>query len=80
MKNEYGLPIRFEQAPCDVARWMSASDPKVLDAFAAKNRSKIAQDQDGDLVYLAESQFSLRWAAERNPEITFTDVKTMRVG
>ncbi len=80
LKNEYGLPIAFEQAPCDVARWMSAADPKVLDAFAAKNRSKMAQDQDGDLVYLAESAFSLRWAAERNPEITFTDVKTMRVG
>ena len=56
LKNEYGLPIAFEQAPCEVARWMCADDPKVLEAFIDKNRSKIAEDQDGDNVYLAESR------------------------
>ena len=80
LKSEYSLPIAFETAPCEVARWVSCDDKKTLDTFAAKNRSKMAHDQDGDLVYLAESQFSLRWAAEKNPAIKFTDVKTLRVG
>ena len=55
-------------------------DPEVLKAFIDKNKSKIADDQDGDKVYLAESAFSLRWAADKNPDIRFTDVKTMRTG
>ncbi len=80
LKNEYGLPIAFESAPCEVARWMSADEPKVLQAFIDKNKSKIADDQDGDKVYLADSAFSLRWAADKNPGIHFTDVKTIRTG
>jgi len=80
LKNEYSLPIAFETAPCEVARWMSCDDPKILQAFIDKNRSKIADDQDGDKVFLAESNFALRWAADKNPEIRFTDVKTIRTG
>ena len=80
LKNEYGLPTAFEPAPCEVARWMSADDAKVLQAFIDKNKSKIAEDQDGDKVYLAESAFSLRWAADKNPDIQFTDMKTIRTG
>ncbi|MGL4395915.1 MAG: peptide chain release factor 3 [Hyphomicrobium sp.] len=78
LKNEYSLPIAFEQAPCEVARWISSDDKKALETFVEKNRSKIAEDQDGDRVYLAESSFSLRWAADRNPDIRFTDVKALR--
>ena len=59
---------------------MSADDPKVLQAFIDKNKAKIADDQDGDKVYLADSAFSLRWAADKNPGIHFTDVKTIRTG
>ena len=80
LKNEYSLPIAFEQAPCEVARWMHCDDKKVLEAFVSKNRSKIAEDQDGDRVFLADSGFAMRWAAEKNPEIQFTDVKTIRTG
>ena len=80
LKNEYGLPIAFEMSPYEVARWISADDPKVLQTFIDKNKSKIAEDQDGDKVYLAESAFSLRWAADKNPELKFTDVKTIRTG
>ena len=76
----YSLPIAFETAPCDVARWISADDPKVVQAFIDKNRSKIAADQDGDHVFLADSNFALRWASEKNPDIRFTDVKTLKTG
>ena len=80
LKVEYSLPIAFETAPCDVARWISADDPKVVQAFIDKNRSKIAADQDGDHVFLADSNFALRWASEKNPDIKFTDVKTLKTG
>ncbi len=67
-------------SPYEVARWISADDPKVLQGFIDKNKSKIADDQDGDKVYLADSSFSLRLASDKNPDIRFTDVKTIRTG
>lgn len=52
-------------------------DPRLLRAIGVVVG---AEDQDGDKVYLAESAFSLRWAADKNPELKFTDVKTIRTG
>jgi len=77
LTHEYGLPIGFETAPCDVVRWIEAPDRAKLDKFIEANRSVIATDSDGDYVYMAPSEFSLNWVAERNPDITFKDVKAV---
>jgi len=77
LTHEYGLPIGFETAPCDVVRWIEAPDRAKLDKFIEANRSAIATDSDGDYVYMAPSEFSLNWVAERNPDITFKDVKAV---
>jgi len=77
LTHEYGLPIGFETAPCDVVRWIEAPDRDKLDKFIEANRSAIATDSDGDYVYMAPSEFSLNWVAERNPDITFKDVKAV---
>ena len=77
LQNEYGLPMGFEQAPCDAVRWLSSKDPAALKGFIDKNKSSIATDIDGDHVYLASSAFNLRWTAEKNPEIEFLDVKAI---
>ena len=77
LTHEYGLPIGFETAPCEVVRWIEASDRATLDKFIEGNRSAIATDSDGDYVYMAPSEFSLNWVAERNPDITFKDVKAV---
>jgi peptide chain release factor 3 len=39
------------------------------------NRLSIADDLDGDPVFLAANQFRLDYAAERAPGIKFTDIK-----
>jgi len=77
LTHEYGLPIGFETAPCDVVRWIEAPDRAKLEKFIEANRSAIATDSDGDYVYMAPSEFSLNWVAERNPDITFKDVKAV---
>ena len=59
-------------------RWISAADRKRLDEFAEANRGGIADDLDGDLVYLARSQFYLDYTRERAPGIVFTDVKDVK--
>ena len=75
---EYGLPVEFDASEFQLARWISAADRKKLDEFVEANRSGIAEDLDGDLVYLARSQFYLDYTRERAPGIAFADVKDVK--
>ncbi len=75
---EYGLPVEFDTSEFQLARWISAADRKPLDEFMEANRSGIAEDLDGDPVYLARSQFYLDYTRERAPGILFTDVKDVK--
>jgi peptide chain release factor 3 len=75
LRAEYSVSIGFEPTPYAVARWISAADRTVLDRFIAANRSAIADDVDGDPVFLATSAFMLRRTTELNPAIIFRDVK-----
>jgi len=77
--NEYGLQTGFDPAPCDTVRWIQADNPTDLQRFVERNRSSVASDLDEAKVYLASSVFNLQWAAERNPEIRFVDIKTTTV-
>jgi peptide chain release factor 3 len=72
---EYGLEVGFDQSEFQLARWISAAERKTLDEFAAAKHSSIAEDLDGDPVFLARNQFDLDYTAERAPGIAFTDVK-----
>jgi peptide chain release factor 3 len=78
LAGEYGLPVEFDQSEFALARWISAAERKRLDEFAEANRSGIAEDLDGDPVYLARSQFYLDYTRERAPGIVFTDVKDVK--
>ena len=77
LQHEYGLPIGFDPAPCEFARWIRSDDPDARDTLRRENRSNIAIDLDGDYVYLAPSVFSLSWDQEKNPEMQFSDIKTI---
>jgi peptide chain release factor 3 len=77
LQNEYGLPIAFEGAGFEVARWISG-DKAAVDAFMAKNRTAMAIDLDDDPVFLASSSFSMRYTEERAPDLKFVDIKTLR--
>jgi peptide chain release factor 3 len=78
MASEYGLEIGFEPCEFQLARWISASDRKRLDEFVAANHSGVAEDLDGDIVYLARNQFYLDYARERAPGIVFADIKDVK--
>jgi peptide chain release factor 3 len=77
---EYGVRMGFESSPFALARWISSDDQAALARFIAANRSGIADDVDGDPVFLASSAFMMRRAAELAPEIAFRDVKDFRAG
>ncbi len=75
---EYGVAIGFEQTPYALARWVSSPDRIALQKFIAENRSALADDVDGDPVFLATSTFMMRRAAELAPALTFRDIKDVR--
>jgi peptide chain release factor 3 len=72
---EYGLQIDWSAAEFQFARWIAAADRKTVDQFANSYASSIAEDFDGDLVFLARNAFDLEYTGEHNPGISFTDVK-----
>jgi peptide chain release factor 3 len=72
---EYGLPVDFDVSEFELARWISGDDHTRRDTFAAGNKSGIAEDLDGDLVFLARNQFYLDYTRERAPGIVFSDIK-----
>jgi peptide chain release factor 3 len=72
---EYGLEIDWSPAEYQFARWISADDEKLLNAFVTKYNSSIAEDFDGDLVFLARNAFDLEYTGDHNRGIAFADVK-----
>ena len=75
LAHEYGLPVDWDIAEFQLARWIAAKDRSTLDRFVAKHRSAIAEDLDGDLVFLARNAFDLDYTGQQNADVTFTDVK-----
>ena len=68
---EYGLPAKFESAGLEAARWVECSDPVALKKFTEAQRSNLAEDHDGALVFLARNAWHLNRTQEENPGIHF---------
>jgi peptide chain release factor 3 len=75
---EYSLPVEFEISEFQLARWISSDDRKKLDAFVAANNSGIADDVDGDPVFMAKNEFYLGYTRERAEGINFSNVKDVK--
>jgi peptide chain release factor 3 len=75
---EYTLPVEFEVSEFQLARWISSDDRKKLDAFVSANGSGVADDVDGDPVFLAKNEFYLNYTRERAEGIVFSSVKDVR--
>jgi peptide chain release factor 3 len=78
LADEYGLEVNWDTAEFQLARWITAEDAKTLDRFVATYRSAIAEDLDGDLVFLARNAFNLDYTGRESPGIVFTDVKDIQ--
>ena len=78
LAGEYGVGVGFEASPFQLARWVAAPDKAALTKFVGDNRSAMADDVDGDPVFLATSGFMMRRAEELAPGLTFRDIKDVR--
>ena len=75
IRTEYNVPVKFEQAALHTARWLSASPAKIKD-FTEKNRGNVAEDHDGDWVFLARNAWHLEDAQKNWPDIEFWQLKS----
>ncbi|MEY4382514.1 MAG: hypothetical protein RI995_56 [Bacteroidota bacterium] len=71
LEHEYGAKCRFDGMPITKACWITAEDPKKLQEFVRLKGQQIAQDKDGNYVFLAESDWILRMNQTNNPDVTF---------
>ncbi|RDC74424.1 peptide chain release factor 3 [Rhodovulum sp. 12E13] len=75
---EYGLPVRFEPSQFTSARWVTG--PKAaVERFAAANKGHMAEDNDGDLVYLTRLQWDIDRVERDYPDLTLSATKEMMV-
>jgi peptide chain release factor 3 len=75
---EYGLPVRFEQSQFTSARWVNG-DKQAVEKFVNSNKQHIAEDNDGDLVYLTRLQWDIDRIGRDYPDIRLTATKEMMV-
>jgi peptide chain release factor 3 len=75
---EYGLPVRFEPTQFTSARWLSGPKDKV-ETFSNTNKQHMAQDHDGDLVYLTRLQWDIDRVGRDHPDLKLTATKEMMV-
>jgi peptide chain release factor 3 len=68
---EYGASVQLNNLAFYKACWLTSKDSKKLQEFIRFKSSNIAEDKDGHLVYLAQSEWFLNTERTNNPEIEF---------
>jgi peptide chain release factor 3 len=71
LKNEYGASCDYEPVNLYKACWVSCENPVTMKEFVTRRKKDLAKDTDGNLVFLAESAWSLKMAQENHPDVEF---------
>jgi peptide chain release factor 3 len=71
IKNEYDVPVVFESAGLYTARWVESDEPAALMRFAAANEAYIADDHQGELVFLARNAWHLETTEKEATDVRF---------
>ena len=75
---EYGLPVRFEASQFTSARWVHG-EKDAVDKLVNANKQHMAEDNDGDAVYLTRLQWDIDRIARDYPDVTLSATKEMMV-
>ena len=76
IKEEYGLPVRFETSAFTSARWVKG-DINEIDRLSAANKSHMAIDHDQDHVFLTRLQWDIDRIRRDFPLLSLLDTKEM---
>ena len=69
--HEYTASVEFRTMPFYKACWLTSNEPSKLQEFARFKQANIAEDKDGHMVYLAQSEWFLNTERTNNPAIEF---------
>jgi peptide chain release factor 3 len=69
--HEYSASVQLNSLPYYKACWLTSKDPKKLLEFTKFKSGNIAEDKDGHIVYLAQSEWFLNTEKTNNPDIEF---------
>jgi len=76
IKEEYGLPVRFETSAFTSARWVKGEIDEI-DRLSAANKSHMAIDHDQDHVFLTRLQWDIDRIRRDFPLLSLLDTKEM---
>ena len=74
LEAEYKVAAALEASPFDTARWLKGTD-SALKSFEDFNKSNLARDRDGDLVFMARSVWDVSYQQDKNPDLVFSATK-----
>lgn len=69
IRSEFGIPVVFEPTQYYTARWVSSSDKEEFKKFQDTNQLNIAEDHDGEIVFLARNAWHLGKIQEDFPKL-----------
>jgi peptide chain release factor 3 len=78
IEQEYSVPVAFEAAPFDTARWIFSENPNSLKTFIELNKSAMSEDREGAPVYLVRNAWELNRMKENFADITFSATRERR--
>jgi peptide chain release factor 3 len=71
LEHEYGAKCSYEPYNAYKACWIESHDDDQLAEFSRLKQRYLAHDKQGQLVFLADSSFSLQMAQEKFDQLTF---------
>ena len=71
LEHEYGASCAYEPVNLHKACWIECEDEIKFKEFLNRRKRDIAKDKDGNVVFLAESAWTLKMAQDNFPEVVF---------
>ncbi|MCC5918026.1 MAG: peptide chain release factor 3 [Cryomorphaceae bacterium] len=71
LEHEYGAKCSYENYPCHKACWVESHDEQHLSEFRMQKSRYLARDKFDQLVFMADSSFSLQMTQEKFPGLSF---------
>ncbi|MFT5514041.1 MAG: peptide chain release factor 3 [Rhodothermales bacterium] len=71
LSSEYGVEVSLDSLPYKASRWIQSSNKAALAAFTKKFAGSLAEDSEGKLAYMAESEWKMGYTMQHEPDIEF---------
>ncbi len=75
IRSEFGIPVMFEPTQYYTARWISCPDKAEFKRFMDTNQLNIAEDHDGEIVFLARNAWHLGKIQEDFPKLVLSKTR-----